>query len=265
MKRLNNEIDKLNEQIIVSNEEKKKLYSIINEMKDESQKKIQNEKYYENYIKSLNEQINQLENQIEILQNKVNEINGQDSNEKNYIFDFNSLREQIIYLQKENYRLNQALKGKDTKNNIKNFYNIKKKLNKNNPNKLQFPINDYTCYSKRSTETENEYVNQIIKEFHKQVDDLNIENKTVDNTNGNFGKTTKNTGNILNKNIIKDNNIKMEQNNLFNSNDINFIEKNDNINNKNKSKDIKDNSGEEKMKIPEDINNLKKKEKIENK
>ena len=66
VQQLKQTIKKLNEQISLINTEKNNLISKINSTEYNSKKDNQMEQYYENQIKSFNEQIYQLESQIDI-------------------------------------------------------------------------------------------------------------------------------------------------------------------------------------------------------
>ena len=99
IQQLKQTIKKLNEQISISTSEKNNLISKLNSAEYNTKKNTKVEQYYENHIKSLNEQIYQLESQIDSLQNKVKQLsrNYQKSNE--YDSNINILKEQINYLQ----------------------------------------------------------------------------------------------------------------------------------------------------------------------
>lgn len=102
----------LNEQIASSKNEKNDLISQMNAIDYQNKKNAKLEQYYENYIKSLNNQIYELESQIEILQNKVTNISGSYKKENEYNYNMNLLREQIANLQQENKRLKEIVKVK---------------------------------------------------------------------------------------------------------------------------------------------------------
>ena len=196
----------------------------MNEIEFQNKKKAKIEQHYENYIKSLNEQIYRLESQIEVLQNKVLNLSGNFKKENNYNINLNLLREQIIHLQKENQKLTQIIKMKENiHNNNMDINPIVK--NKQKKNKKQLPIITHT---NRTTESENEYVKQFINDFHKQIDELNIDNNIIANEqkinilnnkiiNNNNNNNNKNRFNIDENYENEDN----DENDDYNSNEIN--------------------------------------------
>ena len=222
----------------------------MNVIEYQNKKNIKIEQYYENYIKSLNDQIYQLESQIEILQGKVSNISGNyiKENENEYNLKVNLLREQIIYLQTENQKLTQMLKMKENNKNANIYTNIKsKKIIKQNKKRIQMPISQ-SNRSKKTNESENEYVKQFINEFHKQIDDLNIDsNQLINENNQSISNKNNDKINLINnkdhkyinnENIEDENN---EQNEEYYNNNANYPNDNfDNnyLNNSNNSNDI---------------------------
>ena len=221
IQQLKQTIKKLNEQISISTSEKNNLISKLNSAEYNTKKNTKVEQYYENHIKSLNEQIYQLESQIDSLQNKVkqNKVkqlsrNYQKSNE--YDSNINILKEQINYLQNENQKLTQIINN-----------DLTKRQNHNNRIERQKAQSNRT----RLTESENEYMNKFIKDFHTQVDELNYNNDNYEMSENYYS----------NYNINRNNN-DMNAINKYNyeeaDDEVNQEEENYNSNNSNNSNDI---------------------------
>jgi hypothetical protein len=171
----------------------------MNAIEYQNKKNSKLEQYYENYIKSLNNQIYELESQIEILQNKVTNISGNYEKENEYNYNMNLLREEITNLQQENKRLKEMVKMKESQNNsiMTNNQNRTYEIN-SKKNYKQMPISQ-TNRTKITNESENDYLKQFISDFHKQIDDLNIDTNIMKDKNIKLNNNIKNT-------IIKNNN-----------------------------------------------------------
>ena len=209
--KLKENIKALNEKILSSNNENNNLLSQMNAIEYQNKKNSKLEQYYENYIKSLNDQIYHLESQIEILQNKVKNISGNNNN-------LALLREQIIYLQKENQKLSQILKmGESPKNKI----DIKTKINnKKIVNNRAQKLNIQSNRSKITSESENEYMKQFINDFHKQIDELNIDSNKLINDEDDNNTLNHKINNIENRYNDNEEYDYYNNNYLNNSNDI---------------------------------------------
>ena len=192
IQQLKENIKQLNEQIASSKIEKKDLVCQMNEIEYQNKKNWKLEEYYENYIKKLNNQIYQLESQIETLQNKVLNISGSYKKENEYNYNLNLLKEQIVYLQKENKKLKEIINLKEYKNKNNQSFEEKPRIIIN-----QRPMTQ-TIRSKLTNESDNEYVKQFINDFHKQIDELNIDSNLIINKNNQLNKNIKNV--LINNN-----------------------------------------------------------------
>ena len=234
IQQLKKNIQMLNEQIASSKNEKNDLISQMNAIDYQNKKNAKLEQYYENYIKSLNNQIYELESQIEILQNKVTNISGSYKKENEYNYNMNLLREQIANLQQENKRLKEIVKVKESQNNsiVTNNQNRTYEIN-SKKNYKQMPISQ-TNRSKITNESENDYLNQFISDFHRQIDDLNIDTNIINDKNVKLNNNIKNTI-INNSNSNDDYNIDevYKKENNYENYEYNNVEVNPNENNYN--------------------------------
>jgi len=240
IQQLKKNIQMLNEQIASSKNEKNDLISQMNAIDYQNRKNAKLEQYYENYIKSLNNQIYELESQIEILQNKVTNISGNYKKENEYNYNMNLLREQISNLQQENKRLKEIVKMKESQNNsiVTNYQNRTYEIN-SKKNYKQMPFTQ-TNRSKITNESENDYLKQFISDFHKQIDDLNIDTNIMNDKNIKLNNNIKNTI-INNSNSNDDYNIDevYKKENNYGNYEYNNDEVNQNENNfLNNSNDI---------------------------
>ena len=240
IQQLKKNIQKLNEQIALSKNEKDDLISQMNAIEYQNKKNSKLEQYYENYIKSLNNQIYELESQIEILQNKVTNISGNYKKENEYNYNMNLLRDEITNLQQENKRLKEIVKMKESQNNsiMTNNQNRTYEIN-SKKNFKQMPISQ-TNRSKKTNESENDYLKQFISDFHKQIDDLNIDANIMNDKNIKLNNNIKNTiinNSNSNEDFNIDENYKKEnnyENYEYNNGEVNPNENNYNyLNNSN--------------------------------
>ena len=180
-------IEELKNKIEINNKEINDLNNIINELKEEEEKKKNN---YENIIQELKDNINNLNNKINELNNKLilnekeinalnNEKTSQLKSKENYEKRINQLKEQINKLKEEN-NPNKIREKTLELDNLNKKINKLQEENDKLKNKLDIITKEQKVQPKNSDLiNENNILKNQIKLLEKNYDNISLKNKEL--------------------------------------------------------------------------------------